>query len=115
MTDLRDQLPAFEAADRPACTRHPDRLAWARHLCRNCYETAWKRGTLDQHQPQKAQRARADFIADYRMLRSLGYTRAQIAERLGMTLAAVHAAYYRARNAGDLPSERRSGSWDWAA
>jgi hypothetical protein len=113
VTDLRDQLADLDTAAVPTC--HPDRPAHARHLCRSCYETAWKRGTLHRHQPQKAQRSRADFIADYRMLRRQGHTRQQIADRLGMNLAAVHAAYYRAARAGDLPREHRSGSWEWAA
>lgn len=105
MTDLRDQL---------AATCHPDRKPWARRLCRNCYETAWKRGTLHEHPLQRAgYRTRADFIADYRMLRADGHTRQQIADRLGMTLAAVHAAYRRATAAGGLPRERRHGSWEW--
>ena len=94
---------------------HPDRIAHARHLCRNCYETAWKRGTHLQHPPQKDQRSRADFIADYVMLRSLGHTRQQIADRLGMTRAAVDAAYYRARDAGELPREHQISPTEWAA
>jgi DNA-directed RNA polymerase specialized sigma24 family protein len=49
------------------------------------------------------------------MLRRDGHTRAQIAERLGMKLTAVHAAYRRAAAAGELPRERRHGSWEWAA
>jgi hypothetical protein len=97
----------------PTC--HPDRPAWARHLCRSCYEINWKRGTLHLHQPQKTeQRSRADFVADYRMLRRLGHTRQEIADRLGMNLAAVHAAYRRAMTAGDLPRERLT-RMGWAA
>jgi hypothetical protein len=97
----------------PTC--HPDRPAWARHLCKSCYEINWKRGTLHRHKPQKPQRSRADFVADYRMLRSQGYTRPQIAARLGMKLATVHAAYRRAMLAGDLPRERQITERMWAA
>lgn len=103
MTDLRVV---------PTC--HPDRPAHARHLCRSCYEINWKRGTLNRHTPQKAQRHRIDFVADYRMLRRQGHTRQQIADRLGMTLSGVHAAYRRARDAGDLPRERLT-RMGWAA
>lgn len=94
---------------------HPERPAHARHLCRSCYETAWKRGTHHQHPPQKDQRPRADFVADYRMLRRDGHTRQEIADRLGMTLSAVNAAYYRARDAGELPRERQITADRWAA
>lgn len=94
---------------------HPDRPAHARHLCRNCYETAWKRGTHHKHPAQRDQRLRADFVADYRLLRSLGHTRQQIADRLGMSRAGVNAAYYRARDAGELPRERQMTAERWAA
>jgi hypothetical protein len=116
VTDLRDQLADFEAAApaRVVPTCHPNRPAWARHLCRSCYEVAWKRGTLHQHPAQKEQRCRADFVADYRLLRSLGLTRPEIAARLGMTKSGVNAAYYRARDAGELPRERLT-RMGWAA
>jgi DNA-binding MarR family transcriptional regulator len=51
---------------------------------------------------------RADFVADYELLRSEGYTRRQIAERLRMTYAGVAAAYRRAVAAGDLTPDRRT-------
>jgi DNA-binding transcriptional regulator LsrR (DeoR family) len=53
-------------------------------------------------------RSRADFVADYELLRSEGYTRRQIAERLGMTRAAVDRAYHRAVRDGALTPDRRT-------
>lgn len=121
VTDLRDQLPAFEATAarllarpprlvlvnaRPA-TCHPDRPVNARGLCDSCYEMHWRAGTLGQFPTLRAQRSREDFAADYRLLRSEGYTRAQIAERLGMRYHAVSQAYGRAVRAGLLTPDRR--------
>jgi hypothetical protein len=123
VTDLRDQLPAFEAAARrlltlPArrlvlvharpATCHPDRPVNARGLCDSCYEMHWKAGTLDQFPTQRTQRRRVEFVADYRLLRSEGYTRSQIAERLGMSRNALDAAVGRAVRAGDLEPDRRT-------
>jgi CRP-like cAMP-binding protein len=123
VTDLRDQLPAFEAAarrllERPPrrlvlvharpATCHPDRPLQARSLCRPCYELAWQNGTLEQHPTKRTMRRRADFVADYAHLRSYGYTRRQIAERLGMTIYAVRRAYQRAVDAGALEPDRRT-------
>jgi 23S rRNA A2030 N6-methylase RlmJ len=111
VTDLRDQLEEFEAAarrlvhERPARC-HPGRPVLARGLCRRCYWTAWTQHTLDEH--PSLQRSRQDFVADYRLLRSEGYTRTQIAERLGMKRAAVAQAYRRATLAGDLEPDRRA-------
>jgi hypothetical protein len=123
VTDLRDQLDAFEAAARRLLTQparrlvlvaarparcHPDRPVNARGLCDSCYQTAWNRGELDQHPTSRTQRRRVDFIADYEMLRSEGYGRTAIARRLGMTRGAVDRAYWRAVRAGDLDPDRRS-------
>jgi hypothetical protein len=122
VTDLRDQLADFEAAahrllTRPArlilvhgnpATCHPGRPVNARGLCDSCYETHWRAGTLDQFPTRRTQRTRADFVADYQLLRSEGYTRRQIAERLGMRYPAVNQAYHRAVVAGDLTPDRRS-------
>jgi hypothetical protein len=124
MTDLRDQLADFEAAARrllagqraprlvlvaarPARC-HPNRPVNARGLCDSCYQTAWTRGELHQHPTVRTQRRRADFIADYELLRSEGYGRSQIAQRLGMTRNAVDRAYWRAVRAGDLTPDRRT-------
>ena len=122
MTDLRDQLADFEATARRLLTQprrlvlvharpatcHPDRPVNARGLCDSCYETHWKRGTLSQFPTKRTQRFRADFIADYDLLRSEGYTRRQIAERLGMTYPAAVRAYHRAVAAGALTPDRRT-------
>ena len=122
MPDLRDQLADFEAAARRLLTQprrlvlvhgnpatcHPDRPVNARGLCDSCYEKHWKAGTLDQFPTKRVQRPRADFVADYRLLRSEGYTRSQIAERLRMTRNTLDAAYRRAVAAGDLEPDRRT-------
>lgn len=122
MTDLRAQLADFEAAARrllavpprlvlvharPA-TCHPNRPVDARGLCGSCYEMHWRAGTLDQFPTMRTQRRREHFVADYQLLRSEGYTRRQIADRLGMTYPAVHRAYRRAVVAGALTPDRRT-------
>lgn len=122
--DLRDHLAAFEAAARRilsdqhrprlvlVCARpaacHPERPVSARGLCHSCYNRAWRTGSLDMH--PAAQRAQADFVADYELLRAEGHTRRQIADRLGMTYAAVTAAYGRAVAAGVLSPDRRAAA-----
>lgn len=119
MIDLRDQLAAFEAAARRLLKRrprltlvharpascHPDRPALARGLCSPCYQLAWR---CDRLPDKRATRSRAEFIADYELLRSEGYTRRQIAERLRMSYDGVCAAYGRAVRAGDLTPDRRT-------
>lgn len=122
MTDLRDQLAAFEAAAtrlldrswRPAglalvyarpATCHPTRPLMARGLCRSCYQFQYLGGDLNNVRPI---RRRVEFVADYELLRSEGHTRAQIAERLGMTIGALNKAYLRAVRAGDLTPDRRT-------
>ena len=121
MIDLRDQLADFDAAARRLLNRgrlvlvharpatcHPDRPVNARGLCDSCYETHWKRGTLDQFPTKRTMRSREDFVADYELLRSENYTRRQIADRLGMKYQALHRAYRRAVAAGALTPDRRS-------
>jgi hypothetical protein len=122
VTDLRDQLADFEAAAqrlltprRPLvlvhatpATCHPDRPVNARGLCDSCYEMHWRAGTLAQFPTKRAQRSQAEFVADYELLRSEGYTRAQIGERLRMTQPAVSRAYTRAVRAGKLTPDRRT-------
>lgn len=123
MTDLRDHLADFEAAAhrilgqprprlalvqaRPAGC-HPDRPMLARNLCRRCYQNARNNGTLAEHRHERTIRSQADFIADYELLRSEGYTRRQIAERLGMRKDTVAMAYRRAVRAGLLTPDRRT-------
>lgn len=119
MIDLRDQLDAFESAANRLLGRPPElRLVWARpatchpnrplraqSLCGSCYTAAWNAGHLiRKHDPRK----QADFIADYELLRSEGYTRRQIAERLGMNYDSLGAAYRRAVRAGALSPDRRT-------
>jgi hypothetical protein len=85
-----------------AATCHPDRRMDSRGLCESCYTVAQRTGTLHRHAPVREVRSRADFVADYSMLRSEGHSRAQIAERLGMRYTAVTSAYLAAVRAGDL-------------
>jgi hypothetical protein len=121
MTDLRDQLADFEAAARRLLARpiprglalvyarpadcHPGRPLRAQGLCHSCYTLHWQRGTLPS---KRITRTRADFVADYELLRSEGYPRRIIAERLGMSYDAVGAAYHRALRAGALTPDRRT-------
>jgi hypothetical protein len=86
---------------------HRNRPVFARGLCRQCYDWARQNGTLEYHPPVRPQRPRSHFIADYQLLRSEGYTRRQIAERLGMKYRSLLAAYYRAVDAGELTPDRR--------
>jgi hypothetical protein len=122
VTDLRDQLADLEAAARRLLTRpprlvlvnarpatcHPDRPVNARGLCDSCYQTHWNNGTLAQFPTKRTGRSQADFVADYDLLRSEGYTRHQIADRLGMRYHGVCAAYRRAVVAGALTPDRRT-------
>lgn len=89
----------------PRC--HPDRPHAGRRLCKPCYDHHLWTGTLHQHPPVKPQRSRSDFVADYRLLRSDGYSHAQIADRLGMRYNTLLAARRRAVRAGDLTPDRR--------
>jgi hypothetical protein len=123
MNDLRDRIAEFNAAARRLLDRttptlvlvharparcHPDRPVAARGLCHNCYTTAWRKSRHVDHPAERTQRRRVDFVADYELLRSEGYTRRQIAERLGMKYDAVTAAYLRAVYAGELTPDRRT-------
>lgn len=121
MTDLRDQLADFDAAARRLLNRgrgrlalvhetpahcHPARETYGRTLCRGCYDHHRARGSLDQF--PRARRPMADFAADYTLLRSEGYTRRQIAQRLGMVRNTLDAAVRRAVAAGALTPDRRT-------
>lgn len=119
MTDLRDRIGEFEAAARRLLAAqprprlvlvharparcHPARALLARGLCRKCYQLRWARGEFVDTRPRR----RPEFVADYEMLRSEGYTRRQIAERLGYTRRGLDQAYYRAVKAGELTRDRR--------
>ncbi len=85
---------------------HPNRPLSARGLCRSCYEMKWNRGQLDDHPAKRTYRRRDEFVADYEMLRSEGYDRTQIAQRLGMTRSGLDQAYRRAIRAGALTPDR---------
>ncbi|WP_328465505.1 hypothetical protein OHA21_43765 [Actinoplanes sp. NBC_00393] len=123
MTDLRDQLPAFEAAARrllghrpkPTRTRasrpatcHPSSAHYARGLCRRCYDHHHDHGTLTSHATTRWRLRTAEFAAEYALLRSDGHTRTAIAARLGVTRNAVDQAYRRAVRAGLLTPDRRA-------
>lgn len=66
-----------------------------RGLCVRCYSREHKAGRLHQY-PLK-NRAAADVAEDVEFLRGQGFTRRQMAERLGMTLAAMDRALLRHR------------------
>lgn len=59
----------------------------ARHLCATCYDKRRRNGTLIDR-PRKYMSAE-EFLEEFELLRGEGYTRAQIAERLGVTRDAV--------------------------
>lgn len=91
---------------RPSC--HPDRRHAGRGLCKPCYDRHLWAGTLDRFPAVQPQRSRADFVADYTLLRAEGYTLGQIAARLGMKYRTAHAAYTRAAAAGAITRHRSS-------
>jgi hypothetical protein len=118
--DLRDQLGDFEAAAQRLLGRtgalvlvhaqpascHPGRPKFSRLLCRHCYDHHRRKGTLCDFPTEV--RKRDDLIADYELLRGQGYTKRQIAERLGMNLSTLRVAYQRAVRAGLLTPDRRA-------
>lgn len=104
---LRPALPAgYVVAIARAATCHPNRPANGRGLCRSCWTAAQRNGTLQQHARTRTIRTQAEFVADYELLRSEGYTRRQIAERLGMRYDAVTRAYGEAVRKGVLTPDR---------
>lgn len=82
---------------RPA-TCHPDRAHHARGQCRRCYQ----RDYYARRCGPRRTRRRADVVEDYQFLRRHGYSRQQIADRIGMTRVALDRALSRARRAGLL-------------
>lgn len=80
------------------CGNH--RRIQSRNICNACWARHKAAGTLDHH-PRNT-RALADFAEDYAMLRARNLTRRDIADRLGMTPAAVQKAYSRAVKRGVL-------------
>jgi DNA-binding NtrC family response regulator len=55
----------------------------ARELCDRCYDVARYRGELIDFPRRRL--TRDEFVEEFELLRGQGYTRAQIAERLGMS------------------------------
>lgn len=104
---LGPALPAgYVVAIARAATCHPGRPANGRGLCRSCWTLARRNGTLDQHARTRTIRTQAEFVEDYVLLRSEGYTRRQIADRLGMRYDAVTRAYGEAVRKGLLTRDR---------
>lgn len=66
----------------------------SRGLCPTCYFRHRRRGTLIDF--PRGTRPRRDLIDDYNLLRSEGYTRRQIADRLGMKDKSLYRALRRA-------------------
>lgn len=81
----------------PAC--HPDQPYAARFRCERCYDRARKRRALIDL--PRITRSADELLDDYALLRSEGYTRLQIAERLGIDVRALDQALYRARRRMD--------------
>lgn len=84
---------------RPAAC-HRGRPVFGRGLCQPCYRYAARVGTLADHPPRVVKQDL--FVSDYLTLRGEGFVRIEIAQRLGMTRAAIDAAYVRAVRAGLL-------------
>lgn len=76
---------------------------WRRHvargLCSRCWSAARTAGDLVDF--ERNTRTRDEVLDEWVLLRGEGYTRAQAAERIGMTFAAFDRAYWRAVAAGD--------------
>lgn len=87
---------------------HPDRPVNGRGLCNSCYTIAHRTGTLDRHRRARPTRSAEEFAAEYELLRSEGYNRRHIADRLGVTRAAVDKAYIAATSRGLLRPDRRA-------
>lgn len=109
---MRDRINEFEACARRLLTAHPPgtarchprRKVFARGLCRGCYDHHAHHGTLHHH--ERINRPAEHFVADYVLLRSEGFSRAQIAARLGMRRNTADKAYRRAVAAGLLTPDR---------
>lgn len=75
-----------------------DTVHFGRGLCGRCWTKLDEDERLD-HEPTT--RHRDDVLDDWLVLREEGHTKAQAAERLGMTFEAFDRAFHRARAAGD--------------
>lgn len=81
------------------CGQPPDSRGLVRDHCNACYRRNYRRGAhIDL---PRRNRSRTDVVDDYLLLRSEGYTRRQIAARLGMNRNALEQALKRAALAGD--------------
>lgn len=104
-----DTPPGYIAVIVKAADCHPDRPVNGRGLCNSCYTLAQRNGTLDKHTLARPERrSLAEFAEEYRLLRSEGYGRRHIAERLGVTRSAVDRAYLTAVTRGLLTPDRRT-------
>lgn len=70
-----------------------------RHLCRGCYYTAERNGTLPDY--PRALRTRDELLEEWEWMRGQGVGFREFAQRVGMTFTAWDRAYWRARAAGD--------------
>lgn len=73
-----------------------------RGLCDCCYSRAYRAGTLTDY--PRSSRSQADLVADILVLREQGFTRPQMAQRLGMKRKSFDRAHRRAELAGALPT-----------
>lgn len=87
---------------RTPATCHPEHPSEGRGLCYRCYQRARRRGKLADY--PRVNRPAQDTLDDYELLRSEGYTKAQIADRLGMSLDALSHALWRARDRNEAPT-----------
>ncbi|MFD2421626.1 hypothetical protein [Amycolatopsis pigmentata] len=107
IADLRARDPEYQAAqnnndtqgERCAdCGRPPSDSgvrALARGLCRTCHAYHRNKGTLDERYPRTYRRD-LDTIENYQKLSTRGLSRAEIAERLGLTYGGLTSALRRA-------------------
>lgn len=77
---------------------HRERQMHGRNLCSACYFRLRRNGTI--HDFERNTYTRAELIAEWDLLRLEGYTRAQAAERLGITKARLEKAIEREQRAG---------------
>lgn len=109
MTAVTIDLPdGYVVVIAKAAECHPDRPVNGRGLCNSCYTIAHRTGTLDRHQRARPTRTVEEFAEEYALLRSDGLGRRRIAERLGVTRAAVDKAYIAAVSRGLLTPDRRT-------
>jgi hypothetical protein len=109
MTAITIDIPdGYVVVIAKAANCHPDRPVNGRGLCNSCYTIAHRTGTLELHDRARPTRTVDEFAAEYELLRSDGLGRRRIAERLGVTRAAVDKAYIAAVSRGLLTPDRRT-------